>query len=549
MKCNSEPVSRASPLPQDESSLEHVLSREQYDFAAKYMASCRLNDRIRENPAAVSSQTVDIIETLYRSPRVRAQTQAYFLLRELSTALCAIAISNRGAPRELAAFSALFRILKQMSGHAHRAAAEALGSVPFPIQGPDVGGAVPQNTPVISLKEVLKTIGAAACGPIQRFGRSLVLPINHDGQLLVLKTGDPGQATGLHNEARWMMHLGEHGGDIRDSFQVPRLVRIKGAGVFQLDLKDHAHPVGIMPPGVRHAVAFITGGDYFTYPNDPRQRLKPHEFEAVLFENAYLFGRLSAQGMVHSAPIPLFHNRVQAFRRRDQGVYEWQRGGRLDQWLHSCRYPNFGRSGIRDFEHFFSFTGRARGLYPHVGTQFMSLFLVTASYFRSKSPETVGVDQGGEPVDARHLFDKGFLAELITGLFDHYYHGFCGSRFSGVLPVDINRLSERIIKETGVDRHMEEILRAADQKEMDRAEFRSFLKERGYTKAEARRTRQGIGDITLQTGPHLGGFNQRISLPELIEAVATMTCLCLLGRYCRVSGLDLGRFYRHRPRL
>ena len=57
--------------------MEHILSREQYDFSAKYMASCRLNERIRENPASVSSETVDILETLYRSPGVRAQTQAY----------------------------------------------------------------------------------------------------------------------------------------------------------------------------------------------------------------------------------------------------------------------------------------------------------------------------------------------------------------------------------------------------------------------------------------------------------------------------------------
>ena len=54
---------------------------------------------------------------------------------------------------------------------------------------------------------------------------------------------------------------------------------------------------------------------------------------------------------------------------------------------------------------------------------------------------------------------------------------------------------------------------------------------RGYTAAEAGQVKRGAADLVLLSGPHLGGFNQRISLPELIEASAAMAAVCVLDRY------------------
>ena len=68
-------------------------------------------------------------------------------------------------------------------------------------------------------------------------------------------------------------------------------------------------------------------------------------------------------GIVHTAPIPLFHNRAQAWRREDRGIYEWPRGGRLDRWLSSSRHPNIAASGLRDFEHLASIRRPGRQLY------------------------------------------------------------------------------------------------------------------------------------------------------------------------------------------
>ena len=75
---------------------------------------------------------------------------------------------------------------------------------------------------------------------------------------------------------------------------------------------------------------------------------------------ALLLGWLAGRGIVHEAAIPLFHNRVQRDRREDGGVYDWRLPGRLDRWLASALHPNFGLSGLRDFEHLASLERTSR---------------------------------------------------------------------------------------------------------------------------------------------------------------------------------------------
>lgn len=88
-----------------------------------------------------------------------------------------------------------------------------------------------------------------------------------------------------------------------------------------------------------------------------------------------------------------------------------------------------------------------------------------------------------------------------------------------------------MIEEMGVDRHMVEVLRAVDQRQMSDGQFREFLVERGYSEHQAAGFSKGEKDIEILTGPHLGGFNDRISLPELIEFVALASALCMAGKY------------------
>ncbi|HWQ10274.1 MAG TPA: hypothetical protein VN436_14235, partial [Holophaga sp.] len=63
--------------------------------------------------------------------------------------------------------------------------------------------------------------------------------------------------------------------------------------------------------------------------------------------------------------------------------------------------------------------------------------------------------------------------------------------------------------------------------------FVAFLTARGMDPAEARLSRRGVADVALVTGPHLGDFNNRTSLPELGEATAAAVAACLTARHAR----------------
>ena len=85
---------------------------------------------------------------------------------------------------------------------------------------------------------------------------------------------------------------------------------------------------------------------------------------------------------------------------------------------------------------------------------------------------------------------------------------------------------------------MEEIFRATDQQEMSDDEFNKFLLDRGHTENSLNGLSKGLEDITIMTGPHLGGFNQRISLPELIHFTGTAASYCISGRYIVDQSLE-----------
>ncbi len=290
----------------------------------------------------------------------------------------------------------------------------------------------------------------------------------------------------------------------------------------------------------RYALAFRVAADYFRYPNHANggQRLSAAEVCETLGRCARLLGQALAHDMVHTAPIPLFHNRTQQHRRTDGGLYAWPRAGRLDQWLDSCRYPNLARSGLRDFEHFRLRPETGYTRYEWIGVHLISLFLVAGSYFRSADPRRVGTDASGRPVDTRDLFDPVLLAEMIRSICSGYREGFVGEKGMAELPFDLEATVGRMIDEMGVDRHMEEILRAADQREMGRVDFERFLTARGFTPQEAAATPRGDADIVLQTGPHLGDFNQTISLPELIHMTGAVAADCVARRFRRERGWD-----------
>ena len=515
---------------------ELALKDKAYDFTAKYMAVCHLHSLVQTNPEVINTGTISSLEKVIEDPRISRQTQAYFMYRETANTLCSMITHSKNLSDR--ALSSLKNLLGNTSGHAHRAVAEALGALPFSINGPDIHNDddCTEHIPGASFQEILKRLNLAPCNSPTFIGRSLVTAVDQGNRLLVIKLARSSESlASLYGEPHWMEHLKEQSRSFDVRFHVPEAIKVENSHVFNLRDMPAAipHDTDLHPKG--RAIGFIADKDYFTYPNgtEKKTQLTHDTFGEVMSRNAYLLGRLTSLGIVHSAPIPLFHNRVQRARRRDHGFYEWPRAGRLDGWLDSCAYPNLGLSGIRDFEHFICFKGVSRRLYVHMGTHLLSLLLVAGSYFRNKDRARTGFDTLGRPIDARDLFDKPFLKELIHNIFISYYQGFVGKEFDGQAPLDLEVLSSRMIDEMGVDRHMEEVLRIADQNEMTEEAFREFLENKVYSLDAIRKLKKGTEDITIHSGPHLGGFNERISLPELIESVGTMSALCIAGRYFR----------------
>jgi hypothetical protein len=525
------------------------------DFQAAYLAVRRLADIARDRPAEVTPDSVSALAGLLADARHASQTQARFLYRDAASVLLDLC---RAAPdRGLAAraFAAVETALAN-PGKPRMAAAEAVGDLPLAVRGPDLavpGRACPASddtdaaagaclswNALARLAATAEEPGDAPDGEVAwktpfRAGRTLIAPQGDGERVLAVKFLRRGEdPAGLALEAAWMEHLAQAAGELPAPFHVPRPLRLAGRAVYRVTDAPLAR-LGLSPGDLAGglAMAYTARADYFRYPNEhgPEGGLGGEELVAVLGRCALLFGRLCGLGIVHTAPIPLFHNRVQRERRSDAGLYDWRRMGRLDQWLASTRYPNFGPSGLRDFEHFESHAGPTGPLYRRMGDQLLSLVLVAGSYFRFKEPDRVGLAPDGSPVDARELFDPALLAEALATIYGAYYEGFTGRPPAGAPPFDREGLAARLIEEMGVDRHMVEMLRVADQEGMSDADFVEFLTARGMPGELAAAMRRGEADVELPTGPHLGEFNGRISAPEMIEFTACAAAACVAGRY------------------
>ncbi len=517
-----------------------VLKNPAYDFSAKYMAAGGLQRAIQDAPQTVGPDIISVLKQVLLDKRISRETQSFFLFKKIAEILCSAMTHAKGSPAGKATHAVLADLLGITTGSSRMALAETVGGLSLELKGPHIGKKTPVNGATVRWEDLIAETGMVNQEPPLFLGRSVVVRARGTGELLVLKFARPDEPLeSLVNEALWTRLLRAQEGAFSLRFDIPEPLTPGGSprGNTVFRLKD----LPWMPlPGQEkgaHAIGYRAHPEYFAYPNVWKEGggQSRARFREVMFRNAHLFGQLTSMGMIHRAPVPLFHNRVQGLRRQDRGLYEWHRGGRLDRWLQSCAYPNFGPTGIRDFEHMISLRGPAADLYQDIGSQLLGLFLVVGSYFRNKDPRRVGLDRNGSPVDARDLFERDLFQDLIQGIFLHYHRGFAGKSTPGEVPFDWETLAARMIEEMGVDRHMEEVLRVVDQDGMDEKTFRHFLRRRGYSEEEVLKSRKGDKDITLLTGPHLGGFNQGISLPELTETLASMSALCVLARYMKTA--------------
>lgn len=505
------------------------------DYFTKYYALHQLHHVATEDPARIDETTIAAIQRLFQNEAFSRQRQSLFFFRQAAEVFTAMLTRSDDADIAGLAVGALRQVLGFTSGNGHRAAVEAIGSLPTDVRGPRLNCQPIGSVPRLRWEKLLNRCGLRCHRPPTAIGRSLVSRLGNGDGLLVVKLAKrddtPAQ---MMLELEWMRHLNRCRSYLPDSFLIPVPIETPGPDLFRLVSLPVKMPGGIDIQRELTAIAFLAPGSYYHYPNthEPASRPAPGRFRTMMRDNAYLFARLASLGIVHCAPIALFHNRIQVERRRDQGRYEWFRAGRLDRWLSSCDFPNMGASGLRDFEHLQSFHGSSQALYRHIGTHLLSLLLVAGSYFRNKMPQQRGLQSCGKPVDARHLFDRDLFQTVIAEILSAYYEGFVGDLPLSGFPLDLSRLTLRLVDELGVDRYMDEILRAADQDRMSDDAFRRFLLQRGYP---YRGEPKGAADISIRTGPHLGAFNQSISAPELIEAVGVTAAWCIAGRYWKLK--------------
>jgi len=496
------------------------------DFTAAWLAARRLADLAERDPLAVTPVVVEALTgLLVRNDHAR-QTQARILYRDAAGIL--VRLLAGGGPEQAASARRALTAALATPGKPRLAAAEAVGGLPL-------AGIVPPEPPVadqaarpVPLATLLAQAGADPAAKPRRAGRSLVAPARRPGRLVVIKCLRHGEdPVGLALEGAWMERCAAM--DFPVPCHVPAPFRDDGGMLWAV-----AEALPDIPGRDRQGrcLAYVAREDYFRYPNEPcPDGFDGEALRATLGRAALLLGWLAGQGVVHEAAIPLFHNRVQRERREDAGVYDWRLPGRLDRWLASSRHPNFGVSGLRDFEHLVCLPGAPGKLYRHLGNHFISLLLVAGSAFRQRDPGLVGLMPDGAPADARHLFDEAALARIIETIFSGYHEGFVGTPAGP--PFDARDLARRMVEEMGVDRHMTELLRVADQDVMTDAAFVEFLTSRGLTPEAARAHTRGAADVELVTGPHLGDFNNRTSLPELNEATAAAVAACLAARHGR----------------
>ena len=512
------------------SQAETALVDNHFDFIAKYHAIADLRHLARTTPHRLDERTIGALGILLRSDRFRRVRQRYFLFREAAAVMRDMAKAADGSPMGPAALAALATLLGQVHGSAHRGVAEALGSLPVSIRGPALPDGRHGPPPTMGWDDLLAANGLRPAAASYRIGRSVVTPLSRSDRLLVVKLAREGdRVADLSREILWMQALRQPEFTVACRFHIPRPLTVDCQSLLRLRSLPLPPPEGAARFPRDLAIAFVAHRDYFVYPN--QRHIDGTAALEMLGRNAFLMGRLASMGVIHDAPIPLFHNRTQRMRRDDQGRYQWFRAGRLDQWLDSCAFPNLGLSGLRDFEHLASFTGDSRHLYRHIGSHFLSLLLVAGSHFRCRDKGRRGLDDNGAPQDTRDLFDRSLLAAMIRDIFGRYYAGFTGTAAPRRLPLDEDRLVDRMIDEMGVDRHMTELLRRVDQQQMSDAQFADFLAQRGYGVSRRERCRRGEKDMRFVSGPHLGDFNRPISLPELIEAVAAMSAVCIAGRF------------------
>ncbi|KGM38326.1 hypothetical protein JY97_16930 [Alkalispirochaeta odontotermitis] len=209
------------------------------DLTTRLYAIHHLNSAIRQNPALVDSDTIFILRDIIKNSRLAAKRQSLFFFRIAAETLCSVMTESRKRPLSDLAFSALKNVMAAATGYGHRAATEALTTLPVSVRGPDLRPAAAQPVPGVTWHQILAKTGFNHAGQPTAYGRSIVVEIgggrSAPQQLLVVKLvpgdDDPSQ---LLTEACWIDHFNHTPYSFGLRFNIPKMIKIKDSNLVTL---------------------------------------------------------------------------------------------------------------------------------------------------------------------------------------------------------------------------------------------------------------------------------------------------------------------------
>ncbi len=491
------------------------------DFSASFMDVQYIGRHVADFPLTTTSQTLSVLFCVLESCRFDSQKQIYFLYHEAALTLVNMA-QTRECPFNRTILPKLESLMLKSSGQRLKAISQAIGTLKLPLPKPE-NLKIPENIdPIeIPLETLVKKFGLLNGQSGKSFhwewkGRSLMARTKTEICGVIKFATSSKNIRDLYKEALWMNRLNET--PLYSQCLVPVPVNIERQYIFTVkDPLPQGSPDTLLGAA---CMAFIPCPGYYDYPN--QKGSTPDQAKAAFFKSAEILGLLSSHGIFHTALIPLFHNRVQQARRNDNGRYLWEHAGRLDQWLDSSMFPNFAASGLRDFEHMVQ-KADLKDLGHYTGEYLLSFILSAGAFFRNKAPHRRGKNDQQPHVDTRDLFSKILFQDFVTGICQHYFKGLTGFDLCDIPLFNIPLLIDRLIERMGSDEHMEEVLRVRDQLDMNDEQFEKYLRAKGVGQIPVR----GENEIVLFTGPHLGGFNQAISIPDVIDFLFKFSACCV----------------------
>ena len=215
-------------LERARATLEDALQLRELEFTAAYLRVCDLHSLIKTHPMVACSRTVLVLEGVLSNSSFSSQTQSFFLYREASDALVSVVVNSMRKSLADKALCTLQRLLHITNGSSFRASAEAFGSLPLSIRGPNTDEETVGNVPQVRWHDILEAAGMTTCHVPVIHGRSLVVAIDEEPILLVVKLAfGKDAAQSVQREAAWMEHLGSGSYAFPMRFNIPTPMKIQ----------------------------------------------------------------------------------------------------------------------------------------------------------------------------------------------------------------------------------------------------------------------------------------------------------------------------------